>query len=99
MAELKLRFRPELRLPRSEAQSRRKSMDTLVFRVLLLSERGGDSRFGTLPPWRELVKDELLIILSQCCFPQKLIVIPALCSLMNTTSAGENIFPVNQKVQ
>lgn len=52
-------------------------MDTLVLRVPLLSERGGDSRFGTLPPWRELVKDELLSILSHCCFPQKLIVIPA----------------------
>lgn len=74
-------------------------MDTLLFRFLLLSERGGDSRFGTLPPWRELVKDELLIILSQCCFAQKLIVIPALRSLMHTTSAGDlsKIFPVNQK--
>lgn len=63
-----LRFR--LRLPRSEAQSRRK--DTLVLSVPPLSDRGGDGRFGTLPPWRESVKEEFLIILSHCCFPQKL---------------------------
>lgn len=64
-------------------------MDALVLRVPLLSERGVDSRFGTLPPWKESVKDELLITLSHCCFPQKLIVIPALRSLMQTMSAGD----------
>lgn len=76
-------------------------MDTLVLRVPLLSERGGNSRFGTLPPWRESVKDKLLIILSHCCFPQKLIMILALCNLMHTMSEVDlqKLFLVNQKVQ
>lgn len=48
---LKLRLSPILRLPRSGAQPRRTSIDSLFWRVPKPLECGGDRRFGTLPPW------------------------------------------------
>lgn len=71
---LKLRLSPMLRLPRSGAQPRRTSMDSLFLRVPKASERGGDSKLGTLPPWRVYLREELLIMPSHCCFLIKLMI-------------------------
>lgn len=67
---LKFRLSPILRLPRSGAQPRRTSMDSLFLRVPKASERGGDSRLGTLPPWRVYLR----FMPSHCCFLIKLMI-------------------------